>query len=68
MIDALTQRQRDVVELVAEGRDNQQIADEMQISILTVKKHLQTVFRTLNASHRTQLAATWHRAHSVKLY
>lgn len=67
-IDALPTRQRDVVELVAEGMDNQQVADELGISILTVKTHLQIIFKTLNVQHRTQLAAKWHNAFCVKLY
>lgn len=68
MIDVLTPRQCDVVELVALGKDNQQIADDLKISILTVKKHLQMVFQSLEVQHRTELAAKWHHAHSVTLY
>jgi DNA-binding CsgD family transcriptional regulator len=67
-IDALTERQRDMVELVAAGRDNQQMADEFKISVLTVKKHLQMVFKSLEVQHRTELAAQWRKAHYVKLY
>ena len=67
-IETLTARQRDVVELVALGKDNQQIADELKISILTVKKHLQMVFHSLEVQHRTELAEQWHPAHSVTLY
>jgi len=68
MIDTLTSRQCDVVERVATGLDNQQIADELKISVLTVKKHLQMVFQTLDVHHRTQLAAQWHQAYSISLY
>lgn len=67
-IDALPPRQREVVEWVANGKDNQQVADEMQISILTVKKHLQAVFQSMGVIHRTELAARWHQAHSVTIY
>lgn len=67
-IDRLTARQQDVVELVAAGLDNQQIADELKISVETVKKHLQLVFHALNTRHRTELAAQWHRAYSITLY
>ncbi len=67
-ISTLTARQRDVVELVAAGKDNQQIAEELKISILTVKKHLQTVFQSMEIQHRTQLAAQWHQAYSVQVY
>ena len=67
-LDALTARQRDVVELVAAGKDNQQIADELKISVLTVKKHLQMVFKNMDVQHRTALAAQWHRAYSIQVY
>jgi DNA-binding NarL/FixJ family response regulator len=66
--DLLSHRQRTVVEQLADGMDNQQIADELKISIFTVKKHLQTIFQTLEITHRTQLAAKWHQAHSISLY
>lgn len=67
-IDALTSRQHEVVEHLAAGMDNQQIADEMKISILTVKKHLQAVFQSMDVQHRTELAAKWHQAHSILLH
>lgn len=66
--DALTDRQRDVAELVAQGQDNQQIADVLKISILTVKKHMQRVFQFLEVHHRTQLASKWYQAYSVRLF
>jgi DNA-binding CsgD family transcriptional regulator len=68
VIDNLTRRQRDVVELVADGMDNQQIGDYLKISIGTVKKHLQLAFQALEVQHRTELAAKWHQAHSITLY
>lgn len=64
----LTNRQRVVVEWVAAGMDNQQIADEMKISVLTVKKHLQAIFQSMEVQHRTELAAKWHQAHSITLH
>lgn len=67
-IDALTPRQRDVAELVALGEDNQQVSDELKISIGTVKKHLQTIFQSMDVQHRTELTAKWYQAHSVTLY
>lgn len=67
-LDSLTDRQRDVVKLVAAGGDNQQVADQLKISILTVKKHLQAIFQTLGVHHRTELAALWHQAFSAPPY
>jgi ATP/maltotriose-dependent transcriptional regulator MalT len=60
-------RRREVVELVAAGYDNQQISDELKISILTVKKHMQLIFQTLEVQHRTALAAKWHKGHSIPI-
>jgi DNA-binding NarL/FixJ family response regulator len=62
-IDALPRRQREVTELVAGGLENQRIADEMGISIRTVHKHLENIYRSLNIQHRTELAAKWHKTH-----
>ncbi len=65
LINALPPRQREVTELLASGKDNQQIADELRISKRTVQKHLQLVFRSLKVQHRTELTAKWHQAHST---
>jgi RNA polymerase sigma factor (sigma-70 family) len=67
-IDTLTPRQQDVVERVASGLDNQQIADELGISKRTVQKHLELIFQSMAVQHRTELTAKWHQAHSVQLY
>jgi DNA-binding CsgD family transcriptional regulator len=61
----LTARQYEVMEWVATGKDNQQIADVLKISVLTVKKHLQTIFQTLDIHHRTELVVKWHQSHSA---
>lgn len=65
LIGSLTRRQRQVTELVASGSDNQQIADELNISKRTVHKHLEMVYLALDIHHRTELAATWHKAHNA---
>lgn len=66
-IEGLPPRQRQVVELIAAGMDNQQISDELKISVLTVKKHLQVIFQSMKVQHRTELAAKWHQGHSVPI-
>lgn len=58
---ALTPRQREVTELVAAGFDNQQIADQLNISSRTVQKHLEAVYQCVDIHHRTELAAFWHQ-------
>lgn len=66
-VNSLTNRQCDVVELIAEGMDNQQIADQLRISVFTVKKHLQMIFKKLDILHRTELAAKWHQIHAISI-
>ena len=44
----LTSREAEVLQLIAEGRANKQIADELGISIKTVEKHRQRVMNKLN--------------------
>jgi DNA-binding NarL/FixJ family response regulator len=52
-------RQRQVLELVAEGLGNKEIAGRMHITENTVKSHLQDVFSRLGVSSRIEaLAAT----------
>ncbi|SER89537.1 helix-turn-helix transcriptional regulator [Lentzea albida] len=58
----LSDRQRVVVELVAQGLTNAQIAAKLGISHRTVESHVHNVKTTLNLSSRTQLAA-WARTH-----
>lgn len=44
----LTSREREVLQLIAEGRSNKEIASDLCISIKTVEKHRQSVMKKLN--------------------
>ena len=55
--DSLTPTETTVVELVAEGLTNKQIAERMFISAGTVKTHLAHVFAKLDMANRAELAA-----------
>lgn len=59
---ALTQREREVLDLVRRGLANKQIARHLGISERTVKAHLTSVFASLGVSDRTQ-AALWASEH-----
>jgi DNA-binding NarL/FixJ family response regulator len=63
-LDALSDRERDVLRLVARGLPNKLIARELQISEKTVKTHLTSVFRTIGVTDRTQ-AALWAERHGL---
>jgi NarL family two-component system response regulator LiaR len=54
--DALTRREREVLELIARGRSNKRIALELEISEKTVKTHVGHVLAKLGVSDRTQAA------------
>ncbi len=54
---ALTSRELDVVRLVARGRTNAEIADELFLSLSTVKTHLGAVQGKLGARNRVEIAA-----------
>jgi DNA-binding NarL/FixJ family response regulator len=56
----LTPREREVLELVAEGLANKNIARRLGISDRTVKSHLTSVFQAIGVVDRTQ-AALWAR-------
>jgi DNA-binding NarL/FixJ family response regulator len=60
-VPALSEREREVLQLVAEGLTNQHIAMRLEISEKTVKAHLTNVFRQIGVTHRTQ-AALWANA------
>jgi len=55
-IARLTERERGVVELVGQGMRNQQIADKLCISIITVRHHLTSIFSKLEVGDRFELA------------
>lgn len=55
-IDELTPREREVLGLLADGRSNADIADELTISIKTVKTHVSSILRKLDVDDRTQAA------------
>lgn len=52
--NGLTQRQLEVLRLVGEGRNNKEIARELDITERTVRAHLTELFRALGVSSRTQ--------------
>ena len=61
----LTERQRHVFELLAEGCATKTIARRLDLAVGTVKVHLAAIYRTLGASSRLEALAKAHRAHAM---
>lgn len=57
----LTDREMEVLKLIALGKSNQEIADDLFIGIKTVKYHLTNLFGKLSVEDRTQAAIYAHR-------
>lgn len=55
-IGALSVRQREVVEMVAEGESNAEIAKRLYLSESTVKQHLRAAYKALEVRNRTEAA------------
>ncbi|HWC28679.1 MAG TPA: helix-turn-helix transcriptional regulator, partial [Dehalococcoidia bacterium] len=55
--NGLTAREIEVLQLVARGRSNQQIADELVISLNTVARHVSNIFLKTGAANRAEAAA-----------
>ncbi|MCC3377076.1 response regulator transcription factor [Cohnella sp. REN36] len=59
--EGLTEREREVLLLIAEGKSNKEIGDELHISIKTVKTHVSNLLMKCEVDDRTQLAIFAHR-------
>ena len=53
-IEELTQREKEVLSMVAKGGSNHEIAEKLFLKEVTVKTHLNSIFKKLKVSNRTQ--------------
>ena len=57
----LTKQQKIIVELLAEGYNNAEIADELSISLKTVKNHVYLLLKRLGARNRTEVVVYYYK-------
>ncbi|WP_437500683.1 response regulator [Sorangium sp. So ce1099] len=64
--EALTDREEEVLLTVARGRTNAEIADELHISLSTVKSHIASLMTKLGARNRVEVAIWAYETHRVR--
>jgi LuxR family maltose regulon positive regulatory protein len=57
LIDSLSQRELEVLRLIVDGATNKEIADELVLTVNTVKRHISNIFGKLHVSNRVQAVA-----------
>ena len=62
----MSKREREVIDLIAEGLSNKEIAQRLDIATDTVKSHVHNVLEKLALRNRLQIAAHAHRARASK--
>ena len=60
--DRLSPRELDVLRLLAAGRTNKEIAEELFISLNTVLRHVSNIFRKAGVGNRAEAASYAHRS------
>jgi DNA-binding NarL/FixJ family response regulator len=60
----LTRREREILQLVAEGHSNSQLAKMLWVTEQTVKFHLSNIYRKLDVANRTE-ASRWAQLHGL---
>jgi DNA-binding NarL/FixJ family response regulator len=64
LLEALTNRELEVLQLIAGGRKNQEIAQDLFVTLDTVKKHISHILSKLSATNRTHAVT---RARELRL-
>ena len=62
VFERLTEREYEVVEAVAEGLDNAEVADKLFMSEGTVRNHISSILAKLGLRNRTQVAVMYYRS------
>ena len=53
-LETLTSREKEVLEMAAKGANNKEIADKLVLSEVTIKSHMNSIFKKLKVTNRTQ--------------
>ncbi|MGB9185513.1 MAG: helix-turn-helix transcriptional regulator [Solirubrobacteraceae bacterium] len=59
----MTRRELEILTLVATGQTSRKIADQLEIKLPTVKRHLLNIYRKLGTANRVQASNLYHLAH-----
>lgn len=54
LLQNLTPREKEVLQMAAKGANNKEIANKLVLSEVTVKSHMNSIFKKLNVTNRTQ--------------
>ena len=60
-LDSLTQRQKDVLGQIVLGKSNQAIADDLGLTVPTIKMHVSAIFKKFQVKNRTEAVAKYSR-------
>lgn len=66
MHDDLTNREQEILLLIAQGNSNQEIADQLFITLKTVKTHVSNILAKLDVEDRTQAAIYAFKHHLIE--
>jgi DNA-binding CsgD family transcriptional regulator len=57
----LTPREAEILELIAHGLTNSQVAEQLEVTVHAVKFHLASIYRKLDVANRTEAASLFHQ-------
>lgn len=66
MHDDLTNREQEILLLIAQGNSNQEIADQLFITLKTVKTHVSNILAKLDVEDRTQATIYAFKHHLIE--
>jgi two-component system response regulator NreC len=54
-LQLFTRREREILNLIAEGYKDEEIADDLEVSVKTIEKHLENLMRKWNLRNRSSI-------------